>query len=58
MDYHELVAINPKKAGMEIRFEFDASTNMMRPILDRPILPESKEEINVLDKGESTFIYT
>ncbi len=37
-----LVAINPLKAGIEIRFSFDMQTKQMRPILEGPISKESK----------------
>lgn len=38
-----IVAINAQKAGREIRFSFDERIKQMRPTLDGPVLPQSKE---------------
>lgn len=37
-----ICAINPLKAGLEVKFQFDSSSNQMRPKLDGPILEDSK----------------
>ena len=42
----KLIAINQIKAGMEIKFSFDLSSNMMRPKLEGPVSAESKVNIS------------
>ena len=41
-----LFAINPIKAGREIKFSFDLKSNQMRPILEGPVSEESKVKIS------------
>ena len=42
----KLLAINPTKAGREIKFMYDLRTNQMRPKLEGPVLEEAKVKIS------------
>ena len=39
---YELTAVDPAKAGAEIRFAFDEQANRMRPLVEQALLPESQ----------------
>ena len=42
----KLLAINPAKAGVEIKFTYDLKTNQMRPMLEGPVSEEAKVKIS------------
>ncbi len=42
---HDFVAIDPSRAGREIKFEYNQSTKQMQPKLDGPIKKDALEQI-------------
>ena len=49
---NKLIAIDPSKAGIEIKFLYDPKSDLMRPTVEKPVLPESKIVIDTSIKKE------